>query len=90
MRKVAIVGTGQTKCGRRDDVSYPELVREAVKEALNDAGLTVKDVEAFVTGSMPSPMSGVNAPHLYWADAIGAYQKPIIRVATCGSTGGSI
>jgi len=90
VRKVAIVGTGQTKCGRRDDVSYPELVREAVKEALNDAGLTVKDVEAFVTGSMPSPMSGVNAPHLYWADAIGAYQKPIIRVATCGSTGGSI
>jgi len=90
MRKVAIVGVGQTRCGRRDDVSFPELVHEAVKEALEDARLDIKDIEAFITGSMPAPMSGINAPHLYWADAVGAYRKPIIRVATCGTTGGSI
>jgi acetyl-CoA C-acetyltransferase len=90
MRRVAVVGTGQTVCGRRDDVSYPELIYEAVKNALEDAGLSIKDVDAVITGSMPAPMEGIGAPHLYWADAVGAYQKPIIRVATCGTTGGSI
>lgn len=90
MKKVAIVGTGQTNCGRRDDVSYPELVYEAVRRALDDANLSVKDIDAVVTGTMPAPMEGVNAPHLYTADAAGAFQKPTIRVATCGTTGGSI
>ncbi len=90
MRKVAVVGVGQTVCGRRDDVNFPELIYEAVKKVLEDTGLTIKDIDAVVAGSMPAPMEGVNAPHLYWADALGAYQKPIIRVATCGTTGGSI
>ena len=90
MRKVAVVASGQTKCGRRDDLSFPELIHEAVKNALEETGLDLKDIDAVVTGSMPSPMEGIGAPHLYWADAVGAYQKPIIRVATCGTTGGSI
>ncbi len=87
---VAIIGTGQTRCGKRFDVSYPELVREAVVEGLRDAGIGLQDVQAVVTGSMPPPMEGVNGPHLYWADALGAVGKPVIRVATCGSTGISI
>ncbi|HEX78508.1 MAG TPA: thiolase family protein [Dehalococcoidia bacterium] len=90
MRRVAVVGSGQTKHGRRDDVSYPELVHEAVAAALEDTGLTLKDIEAIVTGSMPSPMEGVNATHLYWSDGIGAFSKPVLRVATCGSTGMSV
>ncbi|MBI5968796.1 MAG: thiolase domain-containing protein [Deltaproteobacteria bacterium] len=89
-RPVAIVGTGQTRCGKRLDVSYPELIREAVVAALKDAGISFDDVQAVVTGSMPPPMEGVNGPHLYWADAMGAVGKPLIRVATCGSTGVSI
>ncbi|NPV90997.1 MAG: hypothetical protein HPY50_09520 [Firmicutes bacterium] len=89
-RAVAIVGVGQTKHGRRDDVSYPELVHEAVVAALLDAGITIKDVQAVVSGSMPAPMEGVNMTHLYWADAMGAYGKPLIRTATCGSTGVSV
>lgn len=90
MRRVAIVGVGQTRCGRRDDVSFTELVYEAVKKVLEETGLDSKDIDAVVTGSMPAPMEGIGAPHLYWADAVGAYQKPIIRIATCGTTGGSI
>jgi len=64
MRKVAVVGVGQTVCGRRDDVSFPELIYEAVKKVLEDTGLTIKDVDAVVAGSMPAPMEGINAPHL--------------------------
>jgi acetyl-CoA C-acetyltransferase len=35
-------------------------------------------------------MEGVNAPHLYWADALCANDHPSMRVATCGSTGMSV
>lgn len=89
-RAVAIVGFGQTKHGRREDVNYQELVYEAVKAAFEDAGISPSDIEAVVSGSMPPPMEGVNAPHLYWSDAMAAFGKPSIRVATCGSTGMSI
>lgn len=89
-RAVAIVGTGQTECGKRTDVSYPELIYEAVGRALRDAALDPDDVEAFVAGSMPPAMEGVNNPHLYWADAMGAAGRPLMRTATCGSTGISV
>ncbi len=89
-RAVAVVGFGQTKHGRRDEVSYPELVYEAVKAALEDAGITPDEIDAVVSGSMPAPMEGVSAPHLYLADALAAFGKPSMRVATCGSTGMSI
>ena len=87
---VAIIGTGQTECGKRTDVSYPELIYEAVSRAFEDSGLVPDDVEAVVSGSMPPAMEGVNNPHLYWTDAMGARGKPLIRIATCGSTGISL
>lgn len=87
---VAIVGTGQTRCGKRNDVSYPELIYEAVTAALEDAGITPEEVDAVVSGSMPPPMEGVNGMHLYWSDAMGGFMKPGMRSATCGSTGMSI
>jgi len=87
---VAIIGTGQSECGKRTDVSYPELVYEAVTRAFEDAGLCPDDMEAVVAGSMPPAMEGVNNSHLYWADAMGAGGKPLIRTATCGSTGISL
>ena len=89
-RAVAIIGVGQTKHGRRDDVNYPELTYQAVKAAVEDAGVSPEDIEAVVHGTMPSAMEGVNAVHLYLSDAIAAFGKPLIRVATCGSTGMSI
>jgi acetyl-CoA C-acetyltransferase len=44
MRKVAVVGVGTSRFGYRADVSLPELAWEAVKEALDDAGLGPEDV----------------------------------------------
>lgn len=89
-KAVAVVGFGQTKQGQRDDVSYPELVYEAVRATLEDAQITLDEIEAVVSGSMPAPMEGVNAPHLYLSDALAAFGRPSLRVATCGSTGMSI
>jgi len=62
-RAVAVIGTGQTKHGRRDDLSYPDLVREAVKKVFEDAGITPKDVDGVVYGSMPSMMEGMAYNH---------------------------
>jgi len=89
-RAVAVIGFGQTKHGRREDVNYQELVYEAVKAALEDAGISPGDIEAIIYGSMPSAMEGINAAHLYLSDAMAAFGKPLMRVATCGSTGMSV
>ncbi len=86
----AIVGIGQTKHKkRRDDVSLPGLVREAAQRALDDAEMTWTDIDAVVLGKAPDPFEGVMMPELSMADALGAAGKPLMRVHTAGSVGGS-
>ncbi|MHA1603221.1 MAG: hypothetical protein ACTSWF_01020 [Candidatus Freyarchaeota archaeon] len=43
VRNVAIVGTRQTKHGKRTDANFPELVRDAVKKAPDAAGLQIEE-----------------------------------------------
>jgi acetyl-CoA C-acetyltransferase len=87
---VAVVGVGQTKYSKkRGDVSMPGLVREAAQRALEEAGATWSDVEAVVIGKAPDIFEGVMQPELFLADALGAAGKPMIRVHTAGSVGGS-
>jgi acetyl-CoA C-acetyltransferase len=88
--RVAVVGIGQTKHDtQREDVSIAGLVREAAARALEDAGMGWSDVEAVVLGKAPDMFEGVMMPELYLADALGAAGKPMIRVHTAGSVGGS-
>ena len=89
-RRVAVVGVGQTKyAAKRQDVSMPGLVREAAKRALDDAGMTWSDIDAVVIGKAPDMFEGVMMPELFLADALGATGKPMMRVHTAGSVGGS-
>src|SRR4051794_25784681 len=86
----AVIGVGQTKYRtKRTDVSIAGLVREAAMLALNDAGLTFKDIDAVVVGKAPDLFEGVMMPEAYLADALGARGKPVMRVHTAGSVGGS-
>src|SRR4051794_41373654 len=88
--RVAVIGVGQTKyAAKRQDVSMPGLVREAALRALEDAGLTWSDIDAVVIGKAPDMFEGVMMPELYLADALGAVGKPMMRVHTAGSVGGS-
>lgn len=88
--RCAIIGIGQTRhASRRKDVSIPGLVREAALRALEDAGLTWKDIDAVVIGKAPDMFEGVMMPELYLADALGCVGKPMMRVHTAGSVGGS-
>ena len=85
-----IVGIGQTKYdAKRIDVSMPGLCREAALRALEDAGLGFADIDAVVVGKAPDTFEGVMLPENYLADALGAVGKPLLRVHTAGSVGGS-
>jgi len=86
----AVVGIGQTRhAAKRTDVSMPGLVREAAKQALEDAQLGWKDIDAVVLGKAPDMFEGVVQPSLFLAEALGAVGKPMFRVHTAGSVGGS-
>jgi acetyl-CoA C-acetyltransferase len=86
----AIVGIGQTHHkSRRWDVSLGGLVREAAQRALDDAEMTWKDIDAVVVGKAPDLFEGVMKPELYLSDALGATGKPMFRVHTAGSVGGT-
>ncbi len=86
----AVVGIGQTKhASKRGDLSIAGVVREAALRALEDADLTFADIDAVVIGKAPAMFEGVMMPELYLADALGAAGKPMLRVHTAGSVGGS-
>ena len=69
MSRVAVVGVGQTKFVRSYPGSIREMAFEAFKEAMGDAQMTVKDIDATIVCSAPeydkqrSP-SGVLAEYL--------------------------
>jgi acetyl-CoA C-acetyltransferase len=88
--RCAVVGVGQTHHAKvRDDVSLAGLLREAALRALDDAEMTWRDIDSVVIGTAPDSFEGVMMPELYLADALGAAGKPILRVHTAGSVGGS-
>ncbi|HEX4163655.1 MAG TPA: thiolase domain-containing protein, partial [Acidimicrobiales bacterium] len=88
--RCAVIGVGQTVCkSKREDVSIAGLVREAAVMALEDAGLGFADIDAVVVGKAPDMFEGVMMPELYLAPALGAVGKPMFRVHTAGSVGGS-
>ena len=86
----AVIGIGQTHHrAKREDVSMAGLCREAIDRALEDAGLGFDDIDAVVVGKAPDLFEGVMMPELYLAEALGAAGKPLLRVHTAGSVGGS-
>lgn len=87
MRRVAIIGVGQTKFRtRRDDATHEELTFEGVSRALEDAALSISQIESFVYGTM-DPFDGVNSPDKWCVGGAGAIGKPYIKISTGGTTG---
>lgn len=54
MRKVAVIGVGNSKFGVRNDVNLGEIAYEAVRPSLQDAGLSAKEIEFVAVGSVGS------------------------------------
>ncbi len=49
--RVAIVGVGHSKFGKRTDVNVAELAFESIKRAVEDAGIDKKEIKNVVVGS---------------------------------------
>ncbi len=87
MRKVGIVGVGHGKFGVRSDASLRELVFEAVKACLDDAGISLKEVDSMVTGVAGDEFAFNIQPSAQVHDYIGFYPKPNFRVEGACATG---
>lgn len=86
--RVGIIGVGQSAFKpRRNDANYPELVREAVLLCLADAKLGFDDIEAVVYSLAPDAMVGIGNAERVGVDAVGAKNKPFLRINTGGATG---
>jgi len=79
--KVSIIGMGCTKFGERYDASREDLILEAVQEALEDAGLELKDIDAFWFGSYYE-MNGTALSSVLKPDF-----KPVTRIENNCCTG---
>ncbi len=51
MTRVAVVGIGHSRFGRRTDVNVAELAFESIKQAIDDAGVDRGDIKTVVVGS---------------------------------------
>jgi len=86
-KRAAIVGTGQTyHRSIRRDVNGQELINEAVVRALEDAELTMDDIDGVVIGNMDH-FEGINYVDCWSVDGSGGYMKPIMKLCTGGTTG---
>jgi acetyl-CoA C-acetyltransferase len=85
--RVAIIGAGMTLFRRKLKETPQEITFEAVKMALESAGLEAKDIEAVVIGSAPDAFDGIHEKGEHLADGALAYLKPSKRVFVGGATG---
>jgi acetyl-CoA C-acetyltransferase len=87
--KVAIVGMGCNKWGELWDKDAMDLIDEACSEALNDAGVDIKDIEAAWLGTMCGGQQG--APQAptggLLAAALQLQYIPVTRVENACFTG---
>ena len=85
MRKVAILGIGQTKIGEHWEKSLREIGGDAAFAAMKDAG--IEKVDSLFVGNMLSPLvSGQNQLGAFFADWIGLWKKEAVKIeAACGS-----
>jgi acetyl-CoA C-acetyltransferase len=87
MKKVAVVGIGQGRFGVRSDASLRELAFEAVKACLDDAGISLKEVDSMVTGIAGDEFALSLQPASQVHDYIGFHPKPNFRVEGACATG---
>ncbi|MBL8091413.1 MAG: thiolase domain-containing protein [Anaerolineales bacterium] len=85
MRKVAILGIGQTKVDEHWDKSLKEIGGEAAFLAMQDAG--IDKVDALYVGNMlSSTISTQNQLGTFFSDWIGLWKQESVKIeAACGS-----
>ena len=85
--KVAVLGAGLTRFMRRALETPKELAFEASKAALEDAGVTIDDIDCVVSATAPDAFDGVHMNGEYLADGAGGRGKPYMRSYVGGGSG---
>jgi acetyl-CoA C-acetyltransferase len=89
-KRVGVVGVGQTHhASHRLDASGVELIAEAVTRGLDDAQITLDDVDAIVIGNMDH-FENINYVDMWATDGLGSCMKPVFKVTTGGTTGTTV
>ncbi len=86
-KKVGMVSVGLTKFMRRAKETPKELAYYSAKMALDNAGITRKDVDGVIIGSAPDAFDGVHQKHEYLTDGSGGFNLPTMRGYVGGGTG---
>ncbi len=89
-RNTGIIGVGQSEySSHREEVNQPEMIHEAVAEALKSAGITMDQVDCVLHGNMEL-FEMVHQPDLWHTLGSGAWGKETLRVTTGGTTGATL
>ena len=89
-RNVAIVGVGQTEHkAKHVDLNMMEMVHQAVLRCLENAEMTIDQIDAVLIGNMEH-FEGINLSDMWAADASGALGRFGMKITTGGSTGTSL
>jgi acetyl-CoA acyltransferase len=86
MSDVYIVGTDMIKFGRFPDRTVPSLGAQAALMALDDCGLSIKDMQALYCGNLGEAGAGVGQRVL---QLIGQTGIPVVNCANACATGGT-
>jgi len=84
MTEVYVVGTDMIKFGRFPDRTVPQLGAEAALMALDDAGLTIQDMQALYCGNL---YEASNMPGQRVLREIGQTGIPVVNCANACATG---
>ena len=89
MRSVSIIGVGLTNFGEQWEKNFKELIAEAGVKAIEDSGVSRKDIEAVYGGCMASGRF-VGQEHIgaLIADQLGLNPKPSTRLEAACASGG--
>ena len=86
-QRVACIGAGMTKFVRRAQESPGELTAEAVRMALDDAGMDIDEIDAVCLGTAPDAFDGVHMKGEHLIAGAGGTNKPYMRHYVGGGTG---
>jgi acetyl-CoA C-acetyltransferase len=85
--RVAVVGIGQTDHRFiRPDINHEEMIHEAVRLALDDAELTIQDIDTVIIDNMDLFEGHYLADGMV-VDGAGMYLKPGLKMNTGGTSG---
>ena len=89
MRKVSVLGVGETKFGSLPERSLRSLINEAGNKAIEDSGVSREKIQALYVGNFNSSfLCGQSHISALTAEELGLKTIPTLRVENACASGG--